>query len=612
MHASGQAYTVGKAYDAAGRLSRLTYPDGRVISQMWTNTGLLSSIAEGSYLYFSQPSYFAPSGHLMQVTFGNGVTLQQAFNGKRQMSGLTLTNSGTSLLDESFTYTAKGSLSAVTDNLHNDTSSSYTYDQLGRVQSEHGAAHEQFGYDAFGNLAESGGAAFNAHNQFTGGQGFTYDQAGEMTFDGVHRYAYDGDSLITSVDDGAVRYRYDAEGNRVQKQLTDGLHDYVWLGGQLLAEKSPDGSWTDYIYAGSVRIAGVLQKPAENGVTPAPQITYYVTSPLGVTRTSLSATGSIAASGVFEPFGTLAKGDKAAASISFSDEVHDTETGLDTYQYRSYNPRLGRWMSPDPSSEHFARLDNPQTYNLYAFVTNDPLKFTDLHGLSSESCGDDEGCGDWEDDNNSGDGLDDGGVDDGSVVYDSSYGGGVTVVADPDTGTEIQVSSDGGFIDDDSDEYTGDPAPATYHPLPAHDANHMHSLTIRKVSGQNGNPAGHITVQLDSGPEVGFGPAQDMTNDQLLQNVSVPGTIEIRAPGATTIDSVTVYLTNAEMNSAQDIIDARTNNPSNYQVVGQSCVDFGEDVLKSTGAYAPSDTLPSSMIYDIRSQQYAANTTQAP
>ena len=51
-----------------------------------------------------------------------------------------------------------------------------------------------------------------------------------------------------------------------------------------------------------------------------------------------------------------APGIGSAANISFTGEVHDDETGLDTYKFRSYNPQLGRWMSPDPSSLHFPNL----------------------------------------------------------------------------------------------------------------------------------------------------------------------------------------------------------------------------------------------------------------
>jgi hypothetical protein len=103
-----------------------------------------------------------------------------------------------------------------------------------------------------------------------------------------------------------------------------------------------------------------------------------------------------------------------------------------------------------------------------------------------------------------------------------------------------------------------------------------------------------------------------MTKKQIAENASVPGVVEPRAAGARTLDAVTIYLTPAEAKNAQANIDARSANPGNYQVVGRSCVDFGETIIHSTGARAPSDTLPASLIKDIRSIQFQDNSSQAP
>lgn len=99
------------------------------------------------------------------------------------------------------------------------------------------------------------------------------------------------------------------------------------------------------------------------------------------------AKGQVLATGDFAPFGQmLSKGSQSAAnSVPFTGgEQHDTETGLDTYKFRSYNSKLGRWMSPDPSGEHYANLDNPQSFNLYTYVINDPLKYLDQLGLEAK------------------------------------------------------------------------------------------------------------------------------------------------------------------------------------------------------------------------------------
>lgn len=127
----------------------------------------------------------------------------------------------------------------------------------------------------------------------------------------------------------------------------------------------------------------------------------------------------------------------------------------------------------------------------------------------------------------------------------------------------------------------------------------------------NGNRFGHISVQVDGGAEVGFGPLNDMTDKQVAQNVPVPGWVEPRSPGTTTLDAVTIYVTEDEARRAQASINARAFTPGFYQVNGRSCVDFAEMVIQVADAPSPSDTLPRYLISDIRAQQIKDNSSQA-
>src|SRR5271167_2921199 len=62
----------------------------------------------------------------------------------------------------------------------------------------------------------------------------------------------------------------------------------------------------------------------------------------------------------------------------------DAESGLDYFGARYYASSMGRWMSPDWSAKEdpvpYAKLDDPQSLNLYGYVLNNPLAKADLDG----------------------------------------------------------------------------------------------------------------------------------------------------------------------------------------------------------------------------------------
>jgi RHS repeat-associated protein len=68
----------------------------------------------------------------------------------------------------------------------------------------------------------------------------------------------------------------------------------------------------------------------------------------------------------------------------FTGKERDAETGNDYFGARYYASSMGRWMSPDWSAKFepvpYAKLGDPQTLNLYAYVGNNPLSRRDLDG----------------------------------------------------------------------------------------------------------------------------------------------------------------------------------------------------------------------------------------
>jgi RHS repeat-associated protein len=106
------------------------------------------------------------------------------------------------------------------------------------------------------------------------------------------------------------------------------------------------------------------------------------------------ATGgtSVYADSAYAPFGetyaTYASSN-ASADPSFTGQNSDTVSGDYDFLYREYNTQ-GRWPSPDPSGQSAANPMNPQSWNRYAYVLNNPLGLTDHLGLD---CTYDEGGG---------------------------------------------------------------------------------------------------------------------------------------------------------------------------------------------------------------------------
>ncbi len=63
----------------------------------------------------------------------------------------------------------------------------------------------------------------------------------------------------------------------------------------------------------------------------------------------------------------------------FTGKERDSESGLDNFGARYDSSSMGRFMSPDPSRNSI-RLDNPQTWNRYSYVLNNPLELVDPSG----------------------------------------------------------------------------------------------------------------------------------------------------------------------------------------------------------------------------------------
>jgi RHS repeat-associated protein len=104
---------------------------------------------------------------------------------------------------------------------------------------------------------------------------------------------------------------------------------------------------------------------------------------IGSATTATACTGNLVNEKLYYPFGEFWTG-YALPNLGLHQEFaqlpdYDPETDQYNTANRHYSPS-GRWLTPDPGGLKFVHLDDPQTWNMYAYVRNNPLDGTDPDG----------------------------------------------------------------------------------------------------------------------------------------------------------------------------------------------------------------------------------------
>jgi RHS repeat-associated protein len=132
--------------------------------------------------------------------------------------------------------------------------------------------------------------------------------------------------------------------------------------------------WTDYIFAGSKRVAKVQVGADLNSDWANTE--FYHGDHLGSTRLMTNYTGAKIANTevTYLPFGQQWENVTSTNHYKFTGKERDTESGLDYFGARYYASNMGRWMTPDwatsPTAVPYANFGDPQSLNLYGYVGN--------------------------------------------------------------------------------------------------------------------------------------------------------------------------------------------------------------------------------------------------
>ena len=408
----GQAYTMAYAYDRAGNLTSQRYPSDRVVDYVYDGAGRIGGVKTGADGWYAGGTGdnavgYEPHGGVKQLLLGNGLWEQRRYNVRLQPTqiglgttkatgSLTATGptptAGLLLLDYSYGASSNNG-NVLSQRIRVGTSLNqnqvYTYDALNRLKTAgetgSGTAWSQTcTYDRYGNRRVTAGASHGSNQALTpqstadiatatnrlaglkGVNAVAYDAAGNLTADwAANAFKYDGDNRLVAFDasfgtDSDTAYSYDGEGRRVCKEF----------GGT-----APDRPGTRYLtpdHLGSTRV-----------VTGEDQSVLSRHDYLPFGEEIGAALGNRdQASGVSGYTASLADGP----TQKFTGKERDNESGLDYFGARYFRGAGGRFTSADaPFADQFA--ENPQSWNLYSYTRNNPLRYVDRTGDSATVAG---------------------------------------------------------------------------------------------------------------------------------------------------------------------------------------------------------------------------------
>jgi RHS repeat-associated protein len=427
-------YTTAYVYDTFGRLQRLTYPDGEVLTYRYDAGGDLRQ-ATGqkggvSYSYLSRLEY-DELGQRAFVESGNGVRSQYSYSPQtRRLETIRSGKPGSGpFQDLHYSYDPVGNVTALANQVPvpapsqfgGPTSQTFTYDDLYRLVSSDGSYQFAPGksnryslrqsYNTIDNvltktqthdIVQSSSVAIPQHRttytfayDYTGShphaathidaRTFSYDANGNQTgwtndLNGTRRtVVWDEENRVQSIfDNGHEKsYKYDDKGERVVKRGPQGETTYV---NQYFTVRNGTIG-TKHVYAGTARLASKLMKQSAEEKDQY----FYHPDHLGSSNYVTDASGALHEHLEYFPFGETWVQEATNTQRTpylFTGKELDEETGLYYHGARYYDPRISTFISTDPllfeRPEKAASL--PAFLNPFGYVLNNPLRFTDPTG----------------------------------------------------------------------------------------------------------------------------------------------------------------------------------------------------------------------------------------
>jgi RHS repeat-associated protein len=369
--------SINYAYDRAGKLITLTYPNGNQVHYAYDGVDRMTSVVDwtGRTTGYS----YDGAGRLVTCAYPNGVVGARTYDDADRPTHIGYAK-GSEIATIDYTYNRVGN--RLTSGL-NGAQDTYSYDELSRVTSvmyPEGRS-TSFGYDAAGNRTYEFDSKwgfgnsyyYDAANQAINSRfgNCSFDANGQLLADGPRSYGWNAQRRLATAyaNSNSTGFFYDGDGRRVRQNHGNLTTDYVLDTLPEVANVLVESTGSNAVY--NVYGHGILYTVA-NGVPH-----YLHEDALGSIVAVSDVAGTRESTFRYEAFGLVRdnSGGYYWPSRGFAGQETD-DTTLQYLRARFYDPWSGRFLSRDPQESR----EDTQTANPYVYAVNNPVNLTDPSG----------------------------------------------------------------------------------------------------------------------------------------------------------------------------------------------------------------------------------------
>ena len=290
----------------------------------------------------------------------------------------------------------------------------YEYDGYGNLTSKKTYNYTTYGYGSIaGDEISTDTYTYNSHNQLisiNGGTTIIYDEMGNPKEynNGTNsfKFFWDEVSQISSMTkNGAlIKFKYNQDGVRLEKTMGNYRTEYIVDGTTIIREKQyrkdtnqlTKDTYYYYDAKGMVTGANVSVYSGTDYATKTNYTFVFKTNIQGDVEAIYNTNGTLLVQYTYDAWGNFTSSLDSMQSIPSSEQLaaegtgfryrgyyYDTETGLYYLNARYYDSAIHRFVNRDDIS-YLGATGDFNSYNLYAYCSNNPVMFVDPSGNSLE------------------------------------------------------------------------------------------------------------------------------------------------------------------------------------------------------------------------------------